>query len=135
MNTVSLTLDDPLQIDEARRACQMIAERRRAARKELQKATENLAEKERLYRKRRSVCYVENLSAPAAGMRDAIVDDEAANERYARDLAKGLVQTQEELLKEIDAERASLHQLITWSRQLDPGPGAEHASESYRAPR
>lgn len=132
-NTVSLTLEDPLQVDEARRACQVIAERRRAARKALGDAMDDLAEKERLYRRRRAVCYVENVGAPSAGMRDSIVDDEAADQRYDRDLAKGLVEMQQELLKEIDAERASLHRLVDWSMKLDPGPGSEQASEGYRS--
>jgi hypothetical protein len=119
-NPTALTLEDPLQVDEARRATRIIAVRRRAAREALREAEEGLAEAERLYRKARAVAYVVNKGAPSAGMRDAMVDDETADARYERDVARGLVNAQSELLKELDGERASLHRLIDWSMKLDP---------------
>lgn len=119
-NPVPLTLQDPLQIDEARRACQEIARQRQSARQTFETANEKLANAERDYRKARSVKYVENTGAPSAGMRDALVDAETADERYERDVARGVVEAAQERLKEIDAQRASLHRLIDWSARLDP---------------
>lgn len=108
-NPQALVLRDALQIDEARAACQAIAGQRRAARHQLETALERLAERERDYRKARAVAYVRNESAPSAGMRDATVDAETA---------KGLVEVAEELLRQIDAERASLHRLIEFSIRM-----------------
>lgn len=117
-NPQALVLRDALQIDEARAACQAIAGQRRAARHQLETALERLAERERDYRKARAVAYVRNESAPSAGMRDATVDAETAEHRYERDVAKGLVEVAEELLRQIDAERASLHRLIEFSIRM-----------------
>jgi hypothetical protein len=119
-NPVPLILNDPLQIDEARKACQVIAQQRHGAREALERAVTVLAEKERLYRRARAVAYVENTGAPSAGMRDALVDDATADARYARDVARGVVDAQVERLKEIDGQRASLHRLVDWSMRLDP---------------
>lgn len=126
-NPVALRLDDALQVDEARSACHIIAQRRRGAREALERAETTLADRERDYRRARAVAYVENTSAPSAGMRDALVDDQTADARYARDVSRGLVNASEELLKEIDGERASLHRLIDWSAKLDP-----YAAEGQR---
>lgn len=111
-NPQALVLRDALQIDEARAACQAIAGQRRAARHQLETALERLAERERDYRKARAVAYVRNESAPSAG------DAETAEHRYERDVAKGLVEVAEELLRQIDAERASLHRLIEFSIRM-----------------
>lgn len=128
-NPQALHLQDALQIDEARHACQAIAGQRRAARDQLSAALERLANREREYRKARAVAYVEHASAPSAGMRDAMVDEATADARYERDVAKGMVEAAEQLLSQIDAERASLHRLIDWSARLDP-----YATEGQREP-
>lgn len=119
-NPTALRLEDALQIDEARRAVHILAVRRREARIELQKAEDKLADRERDYRKARAVAYVMHAQAASAGARDAAVDEATADARYDRDVARGVVRSQEELLKEIDGERASLHRLIDWSSRLDP---------------
>lgn len=119
-NPQPLVLEDPLQIDEARRACQEIARQRQSARENFERANATLAEKERDYRKARALRYVENTGAPSAGMRDSLVDSETADERYERDVARGVVEAAQERLKEIDGQRASLHRLIDWSAALDP---------------
>jgi hypothetical protein len=128
-NPTPLRLEQPLQVDEARQACQLIARQRQGAREQMERANTTLAEKERLYRKARAVAYVENTGAPSAGMRDALVDDATADARYDRDVARGVVEAQQELLKEIDGTRASLHRLIDWSARTQ----VDHETHEFQS--
>lgn len=119
-NPSALTLEDALQIDEARKAVHLIAVRRRSGRGALQKAEDDLAEKQRLYRRAKADAYVRRADMKPADALKVAVEADAADAEYARDVARGLMHAQEELLREIDGERASLHRLIDWSARLDP---------------
>jgi hypothetical protein len=119
-NPTALRLEDALQVDEARRAVHIIALRRREARTALERAENDLADKQRLYRRAKADAYVKRADMRPADAQKVAVEADAADAEYARDVARGLVKAQEELLKEIDGERASLHRLLDWSMKLDP---------------
>lgn len=126
-NPSALKLEDALQVDEARHAVRIIAERRRAAREALSKAEDALAEKQRLYRRAKAEAYIRRAEVKPADAQKVAVEADVADVEYDRDIARGLVKVQEELLRQIDGERASLHRLIDWSAKLDP-----YATEGQR---
>jgi hypothetical protein len=108
----------PLALEDARGAMHQLARRRREAAAALHQALVTVAERERAYRRQRAVAAVENADAPNASIRDALTDEAAADARYQRDLALAAVRAHEESLRQVDAERASLHKLVEWSIAL-----------------
>lgn len=127
-----MELRDPLDYEEARAAYKESGRQRRDARVELERRIADLAEKERLYRVARAQAYV-TVDAPAAGERDAKVDEKASGARRDRDIAKGMVDAAKERLAEIDADRASLHRLVEWSMRLDPYAQEQRRQEARAA--
>lgn len=123
-----LSLEDPLDEDEARRAYKISAEQRRDARKDLISALKALAQAENHYRKGKAIAY-KTVEAATAGERDTKVDSMSADDRQARDDAKSDVKAAEERLEEIDAGRQSLNRLVEWSMKIDP-MGAESCLRS-----
>lgn len=115
----ALTFDQPLDADDARQALRMCAENRHQAREWLQRATQDLAEKEKEYRGARARAWTLHTAGPAKQREDE-VNDTTAPARYERDVANGIVRAALERIAEVDAERASLHRLIDWSMRLDP---------------
>lgn len=118
MTSTPYELAQPLDMHDARDAARRFGEQRREARKQLERCHGALAEAERAYRKARAQAYV-IVDAPTAGARDAEVDERTADLRYERDIAKGLIEAAKERLNEIDGERASFHQLTSWSARVD----------------
>lgn len=114
-NPSPLILDDPLAIDDARQAYRRSSELRREAVKTQTEAHTYLNGAERDYRKLKAARYYENMDAPSAGMRDAIVDAESADARFERDMAKSAIRAAEERVAEIDADRQSLNRLVEYS--------------------
>jgi hypothetical protein len=102
-----------------------LAQEGRDATAELEAAHQAEAEAERAYRVGRAQAYAE-VDAPAAGQRDAMVDARTADQRKARDIARGRVQTATEVLREIRSRRSSSDELARYARrvmELDtPGP-------------
>jgi hypothetical protein len=96
-----------------------IAQRRRAARHELEAAHQAYADGEAAYRRARAAAYA-TVEGPNASARDAIVDAQTSGERHARDIAKGRIDVARAALDEIDGERSSLHRLLEWSMRIDP---------------
>jgi len=45
--------------------------------------------------------------------------------KYDRDLAKGMIDVARERLRQLDGERASLRQLLEWSRKFEDRPFTE----------
>jgi hypothetical protein len=58
VNPSALTLEQPLEIDDARRASRRLAELRRESEDQLATQTEQAAEKERLYRRAFAEAFV-----------------------------------------------------------------------------
>jgi predicted solute-binding protein len=112
-----LLLEQPLAIDEARRASHALAQQRRAAEGELDRLTREAAEAERIARKElaRSFLVAEG---DTAAMREAHARSLAADAFYKRDLGVGLVKACIERLRGLEGERAQLRQLSDWSMRM-----------------
>lgn len=113
-NPARLHLENPLDIDEARRAARRLAEQRRTAEDEHAKAVQKAADKEREYRKKLAKAFVKAEGATAA-TKEASARAEAADEAYERDLSAGMVKVCAERLKGLEGERSMLKSLIDWS--------------------
>lgn len=117
MNPAALTLEEPLDIDDARQAARAMGTARREARKDYEKRIKEAADKKREYRKAKALAYV-TADGPDAHARKADVEKRAADAEFAMELAEGMVKVAAEKLEEIDGERASLHRLMEWSMRL-----------------
>lgn len=128
-NPLALTLEQPLEIDDARRAARRLADVRRAAEDELQRMTEEAAEKERDYRKAFSQAFV-NSGEGTAAQREAAARAAVADKAYERDLAAGMVRVQIERLRGLEGERSQLKSLTEWSMRLQID-GREQTGQTF----
>lgn len=114
-----LDVEHPLDIDDARRASRRLAELRREGEDQLEKAVKEHAEAERDYRKRLSRAFVENAGMDGlAAAKEAKAHADAADARYDRDLAEGLVKVAGERLRGLEREGAALRSLTEWSQRM-----------------
>jgi hypothetical protein len=127
MNPNPLTLEQPLDIDDARRASRALATLRRDAEDALEKRTEEAAEKERQYRKAYATAFIQ--ATGTAAEREAVAKSEASQEAYERDLAAGMVKVGVERLRGLEGERSQLKSLTEWSMRLDPAANVLRESE------
>jgi hypothetical protein len=115
-NPGALTLEHPLEIDDARRASRRLAELRREAENAHEQMTKEAAEKERIARKAYARAFIQ--AEGTAAEREAKARAEAADEFYERDLATGMVKVQVERLRGLEGERSQLKSLTEWSMRL-----------------
>lgn len=113
----SLTLEQPLDIDDARRASRRLAELRRDAEDTHEKLTKEAAEAERVYRKKYAQEFIQ--ATGTAGEREAKAKAGAADEAYGRDLKAGMVKVQVERLRGLEGERSQLKSLTEWSMRMN----------------
>ena len=131
-NPSRLHLENPLDIDEARRAARRLAEQRRTAEDEHEKAVERAANAERDYRKRLAQAFIQADGATAA-MREADARAKAADEAFERDLSAGMVKVCSERLRGLEGERSMLKSLIDWSSREADRPAPETPAIGRRA--
>lgn len=112
-----LLLENPLEIDDARRASHALAQQRRAAETDLDRLTRDAAEAERVYRKTLSESFLK-ADGDTAAMREAKAKAMAADAGYDRDLAVGLVKACSERLRGLEGERSQLKTLSEWSAKM-----------------
>lgn len=112
-----LLLENPLEIDDARRASHALAEQRREAERELERRVTDAAEKEKIYRKKLAQSFLTAEGASAA-QREAHAKAVAADAAYDRDLAAGLVKACIERLRGLEGERSQLKSLTEWSARM-----------------
>jgi hypothetical protein len=117
-NPRPLTLEDPLDIDEARRAARALARQRRDAEEFHTNLVEEAAEAEREYRKAYAVAFVKAGGTVTA--REALAKADTADLAYKRDLKAGMVKVAAERLRGLEGERSMLRALLDWSMRLDP---------------
>lgn len=94
------------------------AEARRSARHELRDALERKAKHEHAYRKRLALAFA-TLRAQGKGVQEAeiIAKGEAADCALNRDMADAEAKAAQARLAELEGERASLRQLVDWTRE------------------
>jgi hypothetical protein len=115
-NPAALTLEQPLEISDARKASRKLADQRRVAELEHERLTRDAAEKERQYRKAYAVAFVQ--AEGTAAEREAVAKAESADQAYERDLAAGMVKVTVERLRGLEGERSQLKSLVEWSAKL-----------------
>jgi hypothetical protein len=116
MNPSALTLEEPLEIDDARRASRRLAGMRRDAEQAHEDFTRQAAEKEQAYRKAFAQAFIQ--ATGTAAEREAVAKSEASQEAYERDLAAGMVKVCVERLRGLEGERSQLKSLTEWSMRL-----------------
>jgi hypothetical protein len=116
-NPAALRLEQPLEIDDARRASRRLAELRREAEDSHETMTKEAAEAERVYRKKYAEEFIR--ATGTAGEREAKAKAESADEAYVRDLKAGMVKVQVERLRGLEGERSQLKSLTEWSMRLN----------------
>lgn len=127
-NPTPLSLGDPLDLDDGRRAASMLARQCRGAVDSLDQAVTRHAEAEHTYRKAYASKLVElrGQAVPATICLElAKGDEQVAKLKFDRDLAKGMIDVARERLRQLDGERASLRQLLEWSRKFEDRPFTE----------
>jgi len=121
-NPAALTLGDPLDLDDARKASRAVAEQAKMAIDDLKGWGESFAKAERDYRKALAVKAAElrGQGHPATLVRDlARGDEHVATLCCDRDNAATMMDVCKERLRMIDGQRAALRQLVEWSRRYD----------------
>lgn len=112
-------VEQPLEIDDARRASRRLAELRREAENQLEKAVTEAAEAERTYRKAKAQAFVTVADHEGtAAAKEAHANAASADQRYKRDLAEGMVKVAVERLRGLEREGASLRSLTEWSMRM-----------------
>lgn len=112
-----LLLEQPLAIDDARRASHALAQQRRSAEEDLTRLTEEAAEAERAARKQLAQSFLVAEGASAAH-REAHARSLAADAFYERDLKVGLVKACHERLRGLEGERSQLKTICEWSARM-----------------
>jgi hypothetical protein len=121
-NPTPLSLGDPLDLDDGRRAAARLARQCRDAVDALDRAVQSHAQAELTYRKAHAAKLVELRSEaiPATLCQDLSKGDPKVGQlKYERDLAKGIIDVSRERLRQLDGERASLRQLLEWSQKFE----------------
>jgi chromosome segregation ATPase len=112
------SLDEPIDFEDARQALKEIGRRRVSARQDLEKATGELVDAERDYRKERAR-KIGDATGTAVEKKEWL-DGQTADLRHRRDGLEWTVKIIQERLADLDGQRASLHRLVEWSAALDP---------------
>lgn len=113
-----LLLENPLEIEDARRASRALAQQRRAAEEDLSRLTEEAAEAERAARKQLAQSFL-IAKGDTAAMREADARSLAADAFYTRDLKVGLVKACHERLRGLEGERSQLKSIVEWSARMN----------------
>lgn len=131
----------PLQIEDARQAAYKASENQRAVEDMVRSASGDLAEAERLYRKklttRMLILHADDGVAWTAAESVARGEKEIADLRYDRDVKEGVLEAARQQAFRRGADRRDLDTLLNWSMRRDlrgdtPPPGFEQASGEVR---
>jgi hypothetical protein len=121
-NPTPLSLGEPLDLDDGRRAASLLARQCRSAVDALDQAVVRHAEAEHSYRKAYASKLIElrGQAVPVGLCLELAKGDEVvAKLKFDRDLAKGMIDVCRERLRQLDGERASLRQLLEWSQRFE----------------
>lgn len=123
----TFTLDRALDEDDARSAARAASTVGALAEVERVRAAEHLAEAEREYRKALAVAITDKHGSGVAWTVCADLargEPNVADLRYARDVARGVLDAAEQRAFRLQADRRSLHALTDWSMKqaLQFGP-------------
>ena len=111
-----LTLEQPLEIDDARRAANRMATQRREAEANLEAQVEIAADHEAEYRKAYALAFIE--AEGTAEERKAKAQSASRDEARQRDISAGMVKVCTARLRGLEGERSMLKSLIEWSQRM-----------------
>lgn len=114
-NPQPIYLEEPLSIDEARKASRTLATQRRTVEHELEEAVKHAAQTEADYRKELARAFAQEAGEGTAAQREANANAAASDSRYQRDLAAGMVKVWQERLRGLEGERSQLRALMDLS--------------------
>jgi hypothetical protein len=129
MSVGPLTLEQPLEIDDARRAARRLADQRRMAEQELEAQVKKAADAEAAYRKSLALAIVK--ADGTAATREAVARDKAGQAAKDRDIQVGMVKVLTERLRGLEGERAMLRALIDWSMRMSADEHERRASQVH----
>ena len=113
----------PLQIEDAREAAHKASELQRGVEEAIRDASRNLAEAERQYRLKLTtrILHLHAQDGVAWTACDVIArgEPEVADLRYARDVAKGMLDATQQQGFRYGADRRDLSRMIRWSESRD----------------
>lgn len=130
MNEGPLLMEQPLEIDDARRASRRLAELRRGAEDAHSKQVHEAAQKERDYRKAYAQAFLGAEGTVAE--REEVARQATADDAYQRDLTAGMVKVCAERLRGLEGERSQLKSLIEWSARMNLDERGEVDAERAR---
>lgn len=119
MSIGPLTLERPLEIDDARVAARRLADQRRQSENDLEMAVTLAAQREQEYRKALAQAFAKNAGGDTAAAREAQARSDASQAAYERDLSAGMVKVQQERLRGLEGERSQLKTLMEWSARMN----------------
>lgn len=120
----TFTLDRALDEEDARSAARMASNVGAMAETERMRAADALAEAERKYRKALAVAITDKHGAGVAWTVCADLargEPNVADLRYARDVARGVLDAAEQRAFRLQADRKALLSLIEWSMRQEHG--------------
>lgn len=132
MTVGPLTLEQPLEIDDARRAARRLADQRREAEAELERQTIKAADAELVARKAYALAFID--AEGTAAEREAKARDKAGREFRDRDIQQGMVRVLTERLRGLEGERSMLKSLMEWSSRMDAGEHERRAARTDQRP-
>lgn len=123
MNGLAENTIHPLQIPDAREAAYNASEKQRDVEDQIRNASRDFAEAERQYRLKLTtrIMYLhaqDNVAWTACG-EIARGEKEVADLRYARDVAKGVLEAAQQQAFRRGADRRDLDTLLNWSMKRD----------------
>jgi hypothetical protein len=129
-NTIS-----PFEIEDARAAAHEASKQQRGVENAIRDASRDLAEKERQYRLALTtqILHLHAQDGVAWTACEAMARGEpnVANLRYARDVAKGILEAAQQQAYTFAADRRDLHRLIEWSQRRDLRVDAEPTERQW----
>lgn len=111
-------LKQPVDLLDARMMARELAKRRREAREQYENALILAADAHLKFRRAKKQAWL-HAEGRTAEERKVDAENRAAEAEKEHALQEGWVKARQELLREIDADRASLHKLMEWSMKLD----------------
>jgi uncharacterized coiled-coil DUF342 family protein len=110
-----------MDFSEIRTAAHHLAQKRRDARRDYERYSEQAADAERDYRKRLAKAFAEAKSAGdvTAAQAELHAYAQAADHKHKRDLAQAMAKSCLLRIEELEADRAMLRQLGDWSQRME----------------
>jgi hypothetical protein len=120
-----LSLEDPLDIDDARLASRRLSEQRRTAEENFEQQAVKAADAEQKYRMAFARSFVGLGEGMTAAQKEAEARSKCSDEARDRDIQAALLKVMQERLRGLEGERSMLKSLIDWSSRMAERPAPD----------